>query len=86
VVKRIGSLPERLRRVLQTEGERIVNLVGNLILKRVHLFAPNFPFAQIFESFRNNAARRSAEETARAAMAGVLTELLKLVNHCVPQV
>jgi hypothetical protein len=44
VTGRIHSLPERLRQVLRTEGEYIVNLVGNLILTRVHCFTPNFPF------------------------------------------
>jgi hypothetical protein len=32
VVGRIGSLPKRLRQVMQIEGEHVVNLVGNLIL------------------------------------------------------
>jgi hypothetical protein len=40
----ISSLPEMLVQVLRTEGEHIVNLVGNLILTRVHRFTPNFPF------------------------------------------
>jgi hypothetical protein len=47
VTGRIGSLSERLRQVLQTEGEHVVNLVGNLILMRVHRFAPNFPFTRM---------------------------------------
>jgi hypothetical protein len=64
VIGRVGSLPERLRQVLQMEGECVVNLVGNLILTSVHRFAPNFPFAQIFERFRDDAAGRAAEETA----------------------
>jgi hypothetical protein len=44
VTGRIDSLSERLRQVLWTKGEEIVSLVGNLILMRVHHFAPNFPF------------------------------------------
>jgi hypothetical protein len=41
VTKWIGSLPERLRQVLWIEGEHVVNLVGNLILMRMHRFAPD---------------------------------------------
>jgi hypothetical protein len=36
IVGKIGSLPERLRQVLRTKGECIVNLVGNIILTWVH--------------------------------------------------
>jgi hypothetical protein len=61
-----------LRKVLWTKGERIVNLVGNLILKWVHHFAPNFLFAQIFERFGNDAAARSAEENSEVAIAKVV--------------
>jgi hypothetical protein len=85
VVGRIGSLLERLRRVLQMQGDHIVNLVGNLILMWVHRFAPNFPFARIFEKFGNNAAGRSAKETARADVAGVVTKLMERVNRLVPK-
>jgi hypothetical protein len=84
VIRRIGSLPERLRQVLRTEGDRIVNLVGNLILTRVHRFAPNFPFARIFERFGDDAAGRAAEETAQAAVAKVVSQLLQGVNRCMP--
>jgi hypothetical protein len=58
------SLSESLRQVLQTEGEYIVNLVGNLILTHEHRFAPNFPFTRIFERFSDDAAGRAAEDTA----------------------
>jgi hypothetical protein len=44
VIGRTDSLLERLRQVLQKDGEYIVNLVGNLILTRVHRFAPKFMF------------------------------------------
>jgi hypothetical protein len=64
------------------EGERVVNLVGNLILTRVHRFAPNFPFARIFERLRDDAAGRAAEETA---LARVVAQLLQRVNRHVPR-
>jgi hypothetical protein len=70
--------------VLQTEGERIVNFVGNLILMRVHRFACNFPFDQIFKRFGDDAAKRAAEETDQAAVAGVVAQLLQCVNHRMP--
>jgi hypothetical protein len=44
VIGQISSLPEMLVQVLRTEGEHIVNLVGNLILTCVHRLTPNFPF------------------------------------------
>jgi hypothetical protein len=44
IIGQISSLPERLRQVLWTEGEHVVNLVGNLILTRMHHFTPNFLF------------------------------------------
>jgi hypothetical protein len=84
VIEQIGSLLERLRQVLQTEGERVVNFVGNLILTRVHSFACNFPFDQIFERFRDDTAKRAAEETDQAAVAGVVSQLLQCVNHRMP--
>jgi hypothetical protein len=43
VTGQISSLPGRLGQVLRMEGEHIVNLVGNLILTRVHRFAPQLP-------------------------------------------
>jgi hypothetical protein len=46
VTGRIDSLLERPRQVLQTEGEYIVNLVGNLILTRVDHFSANFSFTR----------------------------------------
>jgi hypothetical protein len=82
VIGRIGSLPVRLRQVLQTEVERIVNLVGNLILTRVHRFAP---VTRIFERFGDNATGRAAEETARAAVAEVVAQLLQRVNRYMPE-
>jgi hypothetical protein len=85
VIGRIGSLPERLRQVLRMEGEHVVNLVGNLILTRVHRFSPNFPFARIFERFGNDANGRAAEETARAAVAGVVAQLLQRVSRRAPR-
>jgi hypothetical protein len=63
------------------EGEHVVNLVGNLILTRVHRFTPNFPFTRIFKRFTDDAAGRSAEETSQAVLAGVVTQLLQRVNH-----
>jgi hypothetical protein len=81
VIRQIGSLPERLRQVLQTEGDRIVNLVGNLILTHMHRFAPNFPIAQIFERFGDDAAERAAEETTQAAVVKVVAQLLQRVNR-----
>jgi hypothetical protein len=72
IVERIGSLLVRLRQVLWTEGEHVVSLVGNLILTRVQCFAPNFPFAQIFERFGDDAAGRAAEETVQAVVAEVV--------------
>jgi hypothetical protein len=75
----IGSLRERPRQVLRTEGEHVVNLVGSLILTRMHCFAPNFPFAQIFERFGDDTDRRAAEETSRAAVARVVALLLQWV-------
>jgi hypothetical protein len=68
----IGSLPKRLGQVLRMEGENIVNLVGNLILTCVHRFAPNFPFTRIFQRFGDDATGRAAEETAQAAVAGLV--------------
>jgi hypothetical protein len=70
--------------VLQTEGERVANLVGNLILTRVHRFAPNFPFARIFEIFEDDAVGRAAKDTAQAVVAEVVTQLLLRVNRRVP--
>jgi hypothetical protein len=81
VTGRIDSLPERLRQVLRMEGEYIVNLVGNLILTSVHRFTPNFPFTRIFERFSDDMAGRATEETAQAAVAGVVTQLLLRVTH-----
>jgi hypothetical protein len=72
--------------VLRAEVEDIVNLVGNLILTRVHLFVPNFPFTQIFERFNDDAAGRAAEETAQAAVAGVVAQLLLRVTRRAPGV
>jgi hypothetical protein len=72
VTCRISSLPKTLWKVLRMEGEHIVNLVGNLILTRVHRFAPSFPFTQIFEIFGDDATGRAAEETTQAVMAGVV--------------
>jgi hypothetical protein len=85
VVGWIGSLPERLRQVFWTEGERIVNLVGNVILTRVHYFVPNFPFAQIFERFGSDSARWAAEEASKAAVAEVLAKLQERVSRHVPR-
>jgi hypothetical protein len=81
VIGQIGSLPERLGQVLQTEGECIVNLVGNLILTRVHRFATNFPFTQIFERFGDDTAGRAGEETSRAVVAEVVAQVLQWVNR-----
>jgi hypothetical protein len=72
VTEHISSLPGRLGQVLRMEGEHIVNLVGNLILTRVHRFSPNFPFTRIFERFSDDAAARATEETTQAAVAGVV--------------
>jgi hypothetical protein len=63
------------------KGEHVVNLVGSLILTRVHRFALNFPCARIFERFGDNTDGRAAEETARAAVAGVVAQLLQWVSH-----
>jgi hypothetical protein len=68
------------------EGERIINLVGNLILTLVNRFAPNFLFAQIFKRFGDVAAERAAEQTAQAMVAEVVAQLLQGVNHHVPGV
>jgi hypothetical protein len=81
----IGSLPLRLRQVLRMEGEHAINLVGNLILTRVHRFAPNFLFARIFERLGDDMARRVAEETAQAAVAVVVALLLLRVSRLVPR-
>jgi hypothetical protein len=81
VIGWIGSLPERLGKVLRTEGEHIVNLVGNLIFTRVHCFAPNFLFTRIFERFSADAAGRSAEEGAQTAVAGVVAQLQRRVTR-----
>jgi hypothetical protein len=70
VIEQIGSLPKRLRQMLRTEGEHVVNLVGCLILTRMHRFAPNFPFTQIFERFRDDAPGRAAKETNQALWPG----------------
>jgi hypothetical protein len=70
--------------VLRTEGEHIVNLVGNLILTRVHRFAPNYPFTRIFERFCDDAARRAAEEIAQAAVVGVVAQLWQRVTRHAP--
>jgi hypothetical protein len=77
----IGSLPERLAKVLRMEGEHIVNLVGNLVFTRVHRFAPNFPFTRIFERFSADAAGRSAEESAQTAVAGVVAQVQRRVTR-----
>jgi hypothetical protein len=84
VTQQLSSLPERLRQVLRTEGEHIVNLVGNLILTGVYHFTPNFPFARIFEKFSDEAAGRQAEETTRAAVAEVVAQLLQRVTRRTP--
>jgi hypothetical protein len=67
--------------VLQTEGEDIINLFGNIILTRVHSFAPNFPLTQIFERSSDDMARRVAEETSQAVVAGVVSELLQGITR-----
>jgi hypothetical protein len=84
VTRQIYSLPERLGQVLRTEGEHIVNLVGNLILTHVHCFAPNFTFTRIFERFSDDAAGRAAEETAQAAVVGVVAQLQQRVTRRAP--
>jgi hypothetical protein len=84
VTGQISSLPERLGQVLRTEGEHIVNLVGNLILTRVHRFTPNFPFTQILETFGDDAVGRAAEETAQATMVGVVAQLQQRVTRRAP--
>jgi hypothetical protein len=81
VTGQIGSLPEWLRQVLRTDGEHVLNLVGNLILPCVHCFAPNFLFARIFVRFGDNTVGRAAEETAQATVAGVVAELLQRVSR-----
>jgi hypothetical protein len=86
VTGQINSLPERLTRVLWMEGEHIFNLVGNLILMHVHCFTPNFPFTRIFERFSDDAAGRAAEETAQAAVARVVAQLLLRVTRRAPGV
>jgi hypothetical protein len=75
VTKWIDSLPERLRQVLRTKGEYIVNLVGNLILTRMHCFAPNFLFTRIFKRFSDDVAGRAAEKTTQAVVARVVAHL-----------
>jgi hypothetical protein len=84
VIGRTDSLPERLRQVLQKDEEYIVNLVGNLILTRVHRFTPKFLFTRIFERFSDDAARRAAEETARAVVAGVVAQRRQRVTYRAP--
>jgi hypothetical protein len=59
-------------------------LVGNLILTCVHRFAPNFPFAQTFKRFGDDAAGRAAEETTQAVVAEVVAHLLQWVNCRMP--
>jgi hypothetical protein len=66
------------------KGERIVSLVGSLILMRVHRFAPNFSFARIFERFGDDATGRAAVETARATVAEVVAQLLQRVSRHMP--
>jgi hypothetical protein len=75
IMGRINSLPEMLRQTLQTEGERIVNIVGNTNLIQVHRFAPSFQFVQIFDRFRSDPAEREAEEASRATVAEVVAKL-----------
>jgi hypothetical protein len=82
----IDSLPKRLRRTLQMEGEHIVEIVGNAILLLVYHFAPGFPFTRIFKRFGDDHAGRSAEETARAAKANVVAELQVQINRVPPRV
>jgi hypothetical protein len=71
--------------VLRTEGEHVVNLVSNLILTRVHRFAPKFSSAWIFERFGDDGDGRAAEATAQAAVAGVVAPLLQRVSCLVPE-
>jgi hypothetical protein len=52
---------------------------------RVHHFAPNFPFAWIFEKLGDDTARRLAEETAQAAVAVVVALLLLRVSCRTPR-
>jgi hypothetical protein len=85
VTRRISSLPERLGQVLRTEGEQIVNLVGNLILTLMHHFTPNFLFTWIFERFGDDAAGRAAEETSQAVVAGVVAQLRQRVSRRAPE-
>jgi hypothetical protein len=59
-------------------------MVGYTILPWVHRFAPNFPFAPIFERFRNDVAERAAEEDSRAMVARVIALLLERVNRHTP--
>jgi hypothetical protein len=63
----------------------LVNLVGNLIFTRVHHFAPDFPFTPIFERFSDDAAVRTAEETAQAVVAGVVAQLRLWITRRAPR-
>jgi hypothetical protein len=84
-IRHIGPLPENLKLVRRTEGERIINLVGNIILTWVHHFSPNFPFARISETLQSDSARRAAEETFRATIAEIVANLQEQVSRRVPR-
>jgi hypothetical protein len=70
-----GNISLWFAEVIRRIDSLLVNLVGNLIFTHVHHFAPNFPFTPIFERFSDDAAMRTAEETAQVVVAGVVAQL-----------
>jgi hypothetical protein len=70
-----GTLPGILKRRLEAEGERIIEIIGVTILPSIHDLAPSFPFPHLFESFGESKEGKAAQDTARAAVAHIVADL-----------
>ena len=72
LVSELRALRPRLDEVLQVDGEWVAAATAKLILLKVYLLAPNFPFSELLEPSGDGLSRIGAERAVTPYVAAIV--------------